>query len=735
MTSEQRAPGDAAESAPTETALATHAPPLPTILHYRVLEKLGEGGMGAVFKAHDQRLGRVVAIKRVALGAGREADARLRLVREARAAAALSHPNIVTIFAIEEDDAGAFIVMEYLEGETLAARISRGPLDTSTVCRLGAEIADALACAHAAGLVHRDIKPANVILTPRGSAKVLDFGVAKSSVGDALAGAALTAPGALVGTGPYMSPEQLRSHPIDGRSDVFALGCVLYEAATARRAFPGADLATLVTQITTLDPVPPRTLVPALPPSLEATVLRALAKEPARRFSSASDMAAALRVVESPRAKTTTTATPSSVAVLSFRDLSAAHDQGYLCEGIAEEILTALTHVDGLRVAARSSSFQVAASGSDARTAGARLGVDAVLEGAVRKAGERLRVTVQLVDVVDGYQRWSHRFDGAAADVFAIQDEIASTVATVLRGAARSTDREALRRPGTTPEAYEHFLRGRQLFHVNSEASLLEAELELRRSIDLDATYAPAHAMLAQLHAWKVEWFGAGDRGAAAGDAASARAVELGPQLAEAHVARAVVLGMRRGYVAAEREFEEAIRLNPQSFEAHYSYARMCFQTGNDERAAELFRRASEVQVEDFQSPILAWMPLARLGRVDDAEASLREGIRRAERLLSLDPANVRALSLGATALVQAGDHERARAWSGRALEVAPEDPGANTNVACVYLRLGDKDAALRCLEKTFGRGIGKRDWVEHDPDYDSVRNDPRFQAMIAKLK
>jgi non-specific serine/threonine protein kinase len=741
MVPEQPGPGAPAEAALVETAVAPQAPSPPaTFLHYRVLEKLGEGGMGAVYKAEDQRLERTVAIKRVARRAAVDDEARLRLLREARAASGLSHPNIVTIFAIEEDDEGAFIVMEYLEGETLATRIARGPIEPSSVVAIGIEIADALACAHAAGLVHRDVKPANVILTLRGPAKVLDFGIAKSERRDHSDGGAVTAPGMVVGTGPYMSPEQLRGQRLDGRSDLFALGAVLYEAATGARAFPGNDLATIVAQVMTLDPVPPRVLVPSLHEPLEAIVLRALAKEPARRFASATEMAAALRDVA--RQKTsreahssqTPAVAPSSIAVLSFLDLSAAHDQGYLCDGIAEEILTALTHVAGLRVAARSSSFAFKPDGADARAVGARLGVDAVLEGAVRKAGDRLRVTVQLVDVAGGYQRWAHRFDGAVADVFAIQDEIAASVATQLRGFLSTLSQNALRRPGTTPAAYECFLRGRKLVRGVTQTSMQRAESELRRAVELDPSYAPAYAALAQLHAWLAEWYGGGERVAEAADRASERAVELGPHLAESHVARGVVLAMRRDYASAEQEYQEALRINPQSFDAFYYYARVCFQTGKDEQAAELFRRGGEVQVEDFQCPILRVMPLKRLGRPEEAEASGREGIRRAERLLEIDPNDARALSLGGTHLASTGDTKRALEWMRRALAVAPDDPSVHFNAACLFLRLGEQEAAFASLEKSLGRGFGKRDWVDHDPDFDSVRDDPRFKALLTKI-
>jgi TolB-like protein len=688
--------------------------------------------MGAVFKAEDQRLGRVVAIKRVAAAFEDEA-ARRRLVREARAASGLSHPNIVTVFAIEETAESTFIVMEHLEGETLAIAIARGPLEPTRVRAIGAEIADALACAHAQGLVHRDVKPANVILTARGIAKVLDFGLAKPSDSSAAA-VAVTAPDVVAGTAPYMSPEQLRGGPLDGRSDVFALGCVLYEAATGRRAFPATDLATLVQQITALDPPPPRALVPAVPAPLEAAILRALQKDPARRFQTAAEMAAALRDSElrlAPASGPVDVAL-SSVAVLPFLDLSAERDQDYLCDGIAEEILTALTHLDGLRVAARSSSFQL--KSQDARGAGARLGVDAVLEGAVRKAGDRLRVTVQLVETAGGYQRWSQRFDGVVADVFAIQDEIAAAVAKRLRGTLSESAAHLLKRPETTPAAYEHFLRGRKLLHDHGRVSLRAAERELTRAVEIDPGYGPAWATLAEVHAFVVDWHGGGDEARDAASRASLKAVEVAEGLAEAYVARGVVLAMGREYAAAERAFDAALERNPRSFDALYNYARLRFHTGENERAVSLFRRAAEVQPEDFQCLLIAHAPLRRLGRDAEAEASIREGLRRAERVLDLDPTNCRALALGAGGWVDLGDRDRAIEWCRRAEAAIPDDDAVGYNVACAYAKLGESEAALARLEKVFTGRFGLRSWVERDPDLDSLRSDARFQALLAKV-
>jgi TolB-like protein/tetratricopeptide (TPR) repeat protein len=413
--------------------------------------------------------------------------------------------------------------------------------------------------------------------------------------------------------------------------------------------------------------------------------------------------------------------------------MSAGRDQGYLCEGIAEELINALTQVPGLRVTARSSSFALRSADGDARTIGQRLGVDAVLEGGVRKAGDRLRVTVQLVEVEGGSPRWSHRFDGSLEQVFEIQDEIAASVATTLRGMLSTEERDALRRPETRAEAYEHFLRGRQLLRTLKRVSISAAEREFLRAIEIDPGYAPAHAGLSQVHSWRVEWMGGGDDEKAAADASSRRALQLGPGLAESHVARGDVLSMKREYEAAELAYQEAVRLNPASFEAYYRHARTCFQSGKLEESIALFRRAAEVCPEDFQCLLLAEMPLRKLGRFDEGVAVRREGLRRVERQLELDPNDARALILGAGGLLNE-DRAKALDWAARAVALAPDEPSVTVNAACTYARIGRKEEALALLAETFGRGYGKRDWIENDPDYDSLRDDPRFQAMMAAL-
>jgi adenylate cyclase len=429
-------------------------------------------------------------------------------------------------------------------------------------------------------------------------------------------------------------------------------------------------------------------------------------------------------------------ATISTIAVLPFADMSAAHDQDYLCDGLAEELINALTHVEGLRVAARTASFQFRGTGANVREIGRQLGVAALLEGSVRKSGDRLRVTVQLVEAATAYQLWSERFDRTLHDVFAIEDEIAETVATRLRGGVLSErERQALLRPPTVVEAYEHYLRARQHLPRMTRPDLEKSAKYFQAAIDVDPHYAPAFAGLATVHATLYEWFGARSDDLAGAQRASARALQLSPDLAEAHVARGCALALSRQYDEAAREFEAAIDLNGNLFDAYYYFGRTAFAAGWTERSADLFRRAGAVRQEDFQSPVLLAQAQRILGRREEAVDTNREGIRRAEHVLALNPRDGRALSLGSAALSADGQTARALEWSQRAIELYPEDPSSLINGACLQARVGDKERALELLERVFARGWGKRDWIEHDPDYDGLRDDPRFQRLLDNLK
>jgi adenylate cyclase len=426
-----------------------------------------------------------------------------------------------------------------------------------------------------------------------------------------------------------------------------------------------------------------------------------------------------------------------AIAVLPFMDMSPSRDQDYFCEGLAEELIDALTHVDGLRVACRSSSFQFRGAGVDLREVGRQLGVNSIVEGSVRRAGDQLRITVQLIDVATGYHKWSQRFERTLGDVFVIQDEIAAQVATILRGGAALSQREqrGLRRPHTTAEPYEYYLRGRQSLHRMRQQDLEESRRMFEGAIELDADYAPAWAGLATVHALLYEWWGSNDEDMHRADRASQIAMELAPDLADAHFARGFALSLHRRYDEAQVHFELATRINPNLFDAYYYYGRAAFARGEIEHSVELFAKAAEVRQEDYQSPSFQAQSLQMLGRMDEARAATRECVVRAERILALNPLDGRALAIGSLSLYDEGDVGRAFEWSQRAVDLYPDDLSALLNNACLKFRSGMHEEGLDILERFFGRGQGKRDWVEHDPDYDCVRDHPRFKAMFAKLK
>jgi non-specific serine/threonine protein kinase len=704
---------------------------------YVVVAPLGAGGMGEVYRARDPRLGREVAVKVLPAALAGDPVRLERFATEARAAAALNHPNILSVHDVSAEGA-PFVVFELLEGETLRERA--GQISPRQAVDYAGQIARGLAAAHDKGVTHRDLKPDNVFVTNDGQVKILDFGLAR--LAEAPAASALsalptreqTAPGTVLGTSGYMAPEQVRGVPADHRADIFALGVLLYEMLTGQRAFQ--RLSTADTQAAVLrDDPPPAPPSRPLAPALDRLVRRCLAKRPEDRFQSARDLLFALEAVapgSDPGAAPAESSVPS-IAVLPFVDMSPGRDQDYFCEGLADELINALTRLRGVRVTARTSSFQFRDASLDVRTIAERLKVKTVLEGSVRKAGDRLRIMVQLIEAEGGYHLWSERYDRELKDVFAIQEEIAESVARALSLVLSKQERDVLqRRPTSSPEAYESYLKGRRCL-ARLSTDLRFAAPHLRRAIELDPRFALAWAGLAEAGFWLYSWWGARPDDLRQADEASRRALELAPELAEVHVARGAALMLSRRYDEATSEFEAATRLNPRLWDAFYLFGRMRFEQGAFDAAEALWKRGIEVRPDDYQLPIMIAMIYRRQGRKADKEATLRQGVEVARKHLEANPDDTRAMYLSAGALTDLGQREESRALLDRALQLAPNDPSVLYNAACVHSIAGDRERALAALSACLQGGWGNPEWIAQDPDFDTIRDDPRFAALLER--
>jgi len=423
-----------------------------------------------------------------------------------------------------------------------------------------------------------------------------------------------------------------------------------------------------------------------------------------------------------------------SLAVLPFADLSVERDQEHFGDGVAEEILNALTKIGDLRVPARSSCFAFRGLNLDARDIGRRLGVDALLEGSVRKAGQRLRISVQLIDARNGYHLWSERFDREVVDIFAIQDEIASSVVAALGlSIGQGEERQLVKTSTTNVEAYEFYLRGRKLFQKWTRENINLAREMFERAVEIDPSFAAAWAGLATAH---VHLHGCdSEPHLDKAREASARALKLDPQSAEAHVAAAQGLSMEQRYADAAAEFERAIELDPTLFDAHYYYARSCFKGGDLEKSLRLFRQAQSVRPDDYQAVYLEALVLMQLRGWNEAREAYQRGLESSRKHLALNPHDARAYVLGAGAFARLGETQRAKEWAERAMSLAPDDDAILYNAGCALAVVGEEERALDALQRAIGAGLAGGDWIPQDPDWERLRDHPRFQRLVQQLR
>ncbi|HKQ98579.1 MAG TPA: protein kinase, partial [Candidatus Polarisedimenticolia bacterium] len=706
-----------------------------TLGHYSITAKLGAGGMGEVYLARDTKLDREVALKVLPAEMASNAQRLQRFEREAKTVATLNHPNIVTIFSVEEADGVRFLTMERVVGQSLDIRITAGGMTFKTFVELARPLAEALAAAHEKGVVHRDLKPANIMVTEDGRVKVLDFGLAKLQEPErpedlsAAPTGGLTREGTVVGTVPYMSPEQLQGKAVDHRSDIFSLGVIFYQMLTGKRPWIGGTSAEMISSILRDTPHPVNEINVGLPNHLGRIVRRCLNKDPNERYQTARDLLIELKelkqeIVDSERRST------NSIAVLPFANMSPDPEQEYFCEGIAEELINGLGRIKNLRVASRTSAFQYKGSKHDIREIGERLNVEKVVEGSVRKAGSQVRITVQVVNVADGYKVWSERYDRKLEDIFAIQDEIAESIVRALEVTLSPKERRAIQNVATRDvEAYDFYLRGRKYFYDFDRRSWELSRQMYERAIKLDPSYALAYAALADVFSFLFMYSGSNERERILAEEASRKALELDPDLAEAHASRGMVLSMSNKHDQAAEQFEKAITLNPRLFEAYYFYARASVAQGKYLKAAKLYEQAIDVRPEDYQVPLLVPQVYRSLGRPDDAARAFHMGVEKGLKHLELNPDDVRALYLVGGALCEIGRHDEGLKMIDRAVSIAPHDTGMLYNVACIYSKLDRTEEALDFLERSVRAGYNHLTWLENDSDFDPIRQHPRFRA------
>ena len=771
-----------------------------TLSHYLIVEKIGAGGTGEVFRARDERLFRDVAIKVLPRGALITESSRKHFRTEALFLSKLNHPNVTTIHDFDTEHGVDFLVMEYIPGITLNKKLATESLSEKEVVRIGVQLAEGLAAAHEQGIVHRDLKPANLRLTSDGRLKILDFGLASLRLPGKADGTIDSETQTMAGTLPYMAPEQLSGSKIDSRTDIHAAGSVLYEMATGQRPFAEVERSQLISAILRQTAQPPTALNPRLSPGLALIITKCLEKEPENRYQSAKELAVDLRrlardtesgyqTAEAPAvppmarifrkrpvlaaasgigivllaatafwfmrtrgAPATTKIT--SIAVIPFADLSQEKDQEYFSDGLAEELLNNLVKIQGLHVAAWSSSFQFKGKNDDLRAIGQKLNVATVLEGSVRKQGQRVRINAQLIKVSDGFHLWSEVYDRDLTDIFGVQDEIARSVTGSLRLTLLGEKLPSL--PTTNIKAYNSYLQGKYFYASPTKENLEKAIAYYKEAISVDPNYSPAWAALSRSYSLQAGVYGSVEEYEEARTAAQ-RALELDPSLAQAHVALGQIQqNYDWDWAGADASYQRALALEPGSAEVLQAAAGLAAILNHFDQALVWSRRGVELdplQASSYQAlAFYAWWA----GRLDESEAAVRKGLevgpqfpwlhallgrvyltrsRPQEALAeaeqdSTPELRLQGLALAYHALAQKQESNRAQAQL-----IANYGKNSAFQIAEVYAYRGEVEAAFTWLDRAYIQRDGGLTFMKGDPLMENVKLDPRYIAFLKKMQ
>ncbi|UCG30680.1 MAG: protein kinase [candidate division WOR-3 bacterium] len=731
------------------------------ISHYKILEKIGGGGMGVVYKAEDIKLKRIVALKFLPHEFSDDVTAKKRFIQEAQSASSLDHPNICTIHEISETYEGQlFIAMACYEGETLKHRAEKGPLAINEAAKIALGVAQGLAKAHEKGIVHRDIKPANIFITSDDQIKILDFGLAK------LAGTSrITKTESITGTVAYMSPEMVRADDMDHRTDIWSLGIVLYEMLTGRLPFKGDNWEATMFAISNTAPVSVIQLRKDIPLSLERIITKTLQKKPQDRYKDIKTVVADLWAVDTKDISLIAAAKPSaSIVVLPFTDMSPAKDQAYFCDGIAEELINSLTHITDLRVVARTSAFAFKGRDTDVREIGRMLNVDHVLEGSVRKSGDRLRITAQLVDVADGYHLWSERYDREEEDIFTIQDEISLKIVDKLRVEILSDEKTSLQKRHTSNvDAHNAYLKGRFFSQRLAKADIEKAIRFYKQAIELDPHYARAQAAMAHCYClFGLYYYLPPKDSFPVARIAAKKALEMDDMLALAHAAMSVIHFLYDwDYESARQRIERAIELDPNCVSSHSDCSGYYAMIGKMDNAIAELKRALELDPLSVNHHVHLGLYYIKARKPEKARQQLlktlefstdhpwalwllaityaldsqyNKGIKLLHDALNVAKGYPPIVAALGWFFAMSGDRTRARRVLKELHEKARKSYVWPFLFAKIHAALGENDKAFEWLEKAYQERDCSLSHLLTDESVDCIRTDPRFDDLLKKI-
>ncbi len=700
-----------------------------TVSHYKILEKLGEGGMGVVYKAQDQKLDRFVAIKFLPVQLSSNADSKARFIQEAKAAAALNHPNILGVYEIDEQNGNIFFVMEYVDGITLKHHIVnfKSGIPVGQAIDWTIQIAQGLKAAHEKSIVHRDIKPENVMLAKDGKLKIMDFGIAKLR-----SNSGLTKTGTSLGTLSYMSPEQAQGIAADHRSDIWSLGVVLYEMLTADLPFKAEHEAGLLYLIVNEEPPVPSLMDRKIPHQMDAVIMKMLAKERSQRYQNTDELVKSLQETSHSIDSTPAPVQTKAIAVLPFGNISPDKESDYFSDGLTEELIINLSRLKDIRVVPRTTSMQYKGTNKEVKVIGRELGTRYILAGSVRKFQDNLRIAVELVDVEADSQLWAETYKGKLADVFDIQEQVSKQIVDALMVKLTPIEKAVLSKRSTlNPEAFDLYLRAQGFLYRFSKNNINIALQLFEKAIELDQRYAAAYAGLGEAYAYLYQYFERRDAWLDKAIEACLKAQIYDPTLSEAYAALAVAYYNRKSFDDAIVAGRKAIELDTNNHIAYWILGRIYHNTDRDKESVDLFQTAVRLSPDFYIAFSDLKLAYERLGEKDKQMEVSRASLQMFPRILLQHPDDARAHMFYAIELAQVGRKEEAKAEAKISLDLSPGDTVSLYNAACFYAQMEEKRLALDTLRSAILAGWVDYEWIKRDTDLDPIRNEPEYIEMI----